>query len=457
MKRFLMPLLLCVLLFAAFSSALAADGTADGAALRTLQNGSSGKDVTSLQNRLKELGLFGGKVDGIYGDQTAAAVAEAKRLLTAAGRSVAEGSKADKATLALIYDEAARDALTTLRLQSKSARVRELQARLIDLKLLAGAADGAYGSATQAAVLAFQQQLLALGATGIQADGVADPATQALLKGDLSSYGFAAPPFFDTRKPLSLTGDYLYSKSCILIDAPTGKVLFALNEHERRFPASTTKMMTLLLAVEQSRLEESVTIPQSASDIPKDSSLVPVYPGEQMRMLDLLYGLIIHSGNDAANAVAELCAGSVDAFVARMNERAAQLGMVDTHFMNPHGYHDDNHYSTAYDLALLARMGLTNPVFCQVVTCLRYTMPPTAKRGELILQTTHELLNPASPYYIPGAAGIKSGFTSLAGSCYVGAAQRGDRTLIAVVLGSPSTDRTWQDLSKLFEYGFATQ
>ncbi|MEG0901400.1 MAG: D-alanyl-D-alanine carboxypeptidase, partial [Clostridia bacterium] len=80
-----------------------------------------------------------------------------------------------------------------------------------------------------------------------------------------------------------------------------------------------------------------------------------------------------------------------------------------------------------------------------------------AKRGELILQTTHELLNPASPYYIPGAAGIKSGFTSLAGSCYVGAAQRGDRTLIAVVLGSPSTDRTWQDLSKLFEYGFATQ
>ena len=195
-KRLLTFLLLCALTLAAFSSALAADGEA----LRALQNGSSGKDVTRLQSRLSELGLFGAKVDGVYGDKTAAAVAEAKRLLAAAGYRVTEGGKADKATLALLYDESARGALTTLRLQSKNARVRELQQRLIDLKLLAGAADGAYGSATEAAVRDFQRRMLSLGAEGIASDGVADPATQALLNGDLSGYGFAAPPFLPVYK-----------------------------------------------------------------------------------------------------------------------------------------------------------------------------------------------------------------------------------------------------------------
>ncbi len=421
----------------------------------SLAPGAQGQEVTALQQRLAELGLTASKADGIYGKQTTAAVAEAQRLLLAAGYQVPSDGLADAATQALLFDPSAEDALTTLRSGSKGDRVKQLQARLIDLKLLNDKADGAYGSATRAAVLAFQQQMIALGAQGIAADGVANGATQALLNEDLSAYGFVAPIYFDASKPRSLTPEYLYAKGAVLIDAPTGQILFEVNADARLYPASTTKLMTLLLAVEQADLDAVVTIPASAADVPEDSSLVPVYEGEQMRMLDLLYGLMIRSGNDAANAVAELLAGSVDRFVQRMNERAAQLGMSGTRFVNPHGYHDPNHYSTARDLATLARQGLTNQTFREVVTCLSYTLPPTSRRDSLSLSNSYEIFDAASPYYIAGAAGVKSGYTSAAGFCYVGAAQRDGRTLIAVVLGCPSRNRAWLDLSKLFEFGFA--
>ena len=213
--------------------------------------------------------------------------------------------------------------------------------------------------------------------------------------------------------------------------------------------------MTLLLALERGGLDQEITIPACAADVPKDSSLVPVYEGEQMPFLDLLYGLIIRSGNDAANAVAELCAGSVDAFVARMNARAYELGMTGTHFVNPHGYHDPDHYTTARDLATLTRQGLTDPTFCQIVTCLRYALPATSKRGELVIENAYEIFKPDSPFYIEGAAGVKSGYTSRAGFCYVGAAQRNGQTLIAVILDAPTRNRAWTDLKRLFAYGFA--
>ena len=167
-----------------------------------------------------------------------------------------------------------------------------------------------------------------------------------------------------------------------------------------------------------------------------------------------MHGLMIRSGNDAANAIAELCSGSVEAFVSLMNDRAQMLGMTQTHFMNPHGYHEDEHNSTPRDLALLARNGLTDPAFCQIATCLTYTLPATSQRDELVLQNSYEILDPNIPWHIPGAAGVKSGYTSAAGFCYVGAAQRGEKTLIAVVLGVPGRNRAWQDLRRLFEYGF---
>ncbi len=416
----------------------------------TLQTGSAGEKVVQLQKRLTELELMNGKADGIYGAQTASAVETAQWLLQSAGYSITPDGIAGEQTLSLLFDETAEAALRALRKGSRGERVKALQNRLIDLGLLTDAADGAFGSRTEKAVLAFQQQMRL-----DQPDGIVSPSLLKQMNSDVSAAFPHAPIYFNESDPLSLSTDHLFAPSCILIDAPSGEVLMERSADDRMYPASTTKILTLLLALEYGNLDEVVTIPASAADIPADSSLVPVYPGEKMTMRDLLYGLMIRSGNDAANAVSELCAGSVEAFVQKMNALAHELGMQNSHFSNPHGYHDAEHYTTARDLAIAARKGLTDPVFCEIVTCMSYLLPATDRREPLVLQNIWELFDPASEYYIPGAAGVKSGYTSAAGFCYVGAAQRNGRTLIAVVLGEPTRSRAWIDLSRLFEYGFA--
>ncbi len=447
MKRLLALFLLLTVAFCAPASA--------ETARRPLASGDTGDAVMELQQRLQDLGLSTGKADGIYGKQTAAGVTEAQRLLAAAGYDVAQTGEADADTLALLFDPEAEATLRTLRLGSRGDRVRQLQTRLIDLKLLSDDADGVYGNNTEAAVRLFEQRMIQLGLPGLTLDGVATPGLVELIMSDLSVYGFEAPIYFDESAPLALTEDDLYAKACIVMEASTGHVLFSYEADTQLYPASTTKIMTLLLALERGGLDQEITIPACAADVPKDSSLVPVYEGEQMPFLDLLYGMMIRSGNDAANAVAELCAGSVDAFVARMNARARELGMTGTHFVNPHGYHDPEHYTTARDLAILARQGLTDPTFCQIVTCLRYTLPATSQRSELVIENAYDIFKPDSPYYIEGAAGVKSGYTSHAGFCYVGAAQRNGQTLIAVLLDAPTRNRAWTDLKRLFAYGFA--
>lgn len=447
MKRLLALFLLLTVAFCAPASA--------ETARRPLASGDTGDAVMELQQRLQDLGLSTGKADGIYGKQTAAGVTEAQRLLAAAGYDVAQTGEADADTLALLFDPEAEATLRTLRLGSRGDRVRQLQNRLIDLKLLSDDADGVYGNNTEAAVRLFEQRMIQLGLPGLTLDGVATPGLVELIMSDLSVYGFEAPIYFDESAPLALTEDDLYAKACIVMEASTGNVLFSYEADTQLYPASTTKIMTLLLALERGGLDQEITIPACAADVPKDSSLVPVYEGEQMPFLDLLYGMMIRSGNDAANAVAELCAGSVDAFVARMNARARELGMTGTHFVNPHGYHDPEHYTTARDLAILARQGLTDPTFCQIVTCLRYTLPATSQRSELVIENAYDIFKPDSPYYIEGAAGVKSGYTSHAGFCYVGAAQRNGQTLIAVLLDAPTRNRAWTDLKRLFAYGFA--
>lgn len=423
--------------------------------LAGLHTGQTGEEVRHLQQRLISLGLLSGTADGDYGQKTQTAVSEAQRLLILAGYEVTQTGAADDATIALLYDESAEPALLTLCAGSKGDRVRDVQNRLIDLKLMEPPADGAYGTATTEAVRRFQLKMEQLGATVSRRDGVVDVDTYNLLFSDLSVYQFPAPVCFDASKPLSLTSDHLYGDACIVIEATSGKVLFEYNSRQRMYPASTTKTMTLLLALEMARLDETVTIPQSAAEVPADSSLVPVYPGEKMTMDALLHGLMIRSGNDAANAVATLCSGSTSGFVDAMNLKAQQLGAYDTHFMNPHGYHDPEHYTTAYDLATITRAGLTDAQFCRIVTCLSYTLPETSKRQPLTLTCTHEIFDPESEYYIPYAAGVKSGYTSAAGFCYVGAAQTRQGTLIAVVLHAPTRNRAWQDLQKLFAYGYA--
>lgn len=442
MKRFLCLILaLCILPVSAYAS--------------SLSEGSSGQKVAALQSRLVELGLLSGAADGIYGAQTASAVKEAQRLLRTAGYSIKETGQADQRTLSLIHDPEAEETLLTLRRGSKGQRVRDLQNRLIDLGFLREMADGDFGSKTETAVRAFQKRMKELGAENGETDGVVTTDLLDLLNSDLSNYGLQAPVYFDESDPLSLTAEHLYAHGCILIDVPSGAVLFENNADQQMYPASTTKIVTLLLALQKGQLDQIHTVPASASDIPEDSSRMPVLPGEKLRMIDLLHGLMIRSGNDAANAVAEICSGSVEAFVDEMNTFARDIGMEHSHFVNPHGYHDENHYSTARDLAVAARLGLTDPVFCEIVTCMSYTLPATKNRDSLPIQNTNEIFDPASDAYIAGAAGVKSGYTSLAGFCYVGAAQRDGKTLIAVILDVPGRDRGWTDLKRLFEYGFA--
>lgn len=453
MRKFAKALLCCILCLTLLPLYAQADA-------KSLKNGSQGASVKKLQERLQYFGLFTGQVDGVYGDMTAASVSEAQRLLTElGGYTFPAVGQADEETLALLYsdDEEIQAMLFTLCPGSRGERVKTLQNRLIDLGMLSGYADGAYGNATKAAVTDFQNYALQIELTTLPATGNADPYTVQLINSDLSDYGFKAPVFFDETKPLSLCEEYLYSRGCILIDGPSGEILFEMNAHTPMYPASTTKVLTLLTSLEYGNTEEKYTVPDAAAEVPQDSSLVPVNPGEKMRKIDLLYGLIIRSGNDAANALAVIDAGSVEAFVQRMNEKARELGMYESNFVNPHGYHDENHYTTAYDLSLAARAGLSDPDFCRIVTCLEYTMPATKKRDALPIYNTYEIFDPESPYYIPYAAGVKSGFTSVAGFCFVGAAQKDGRTLIAVILGAPSRNAEWTDLRRLYEYGFALE
>lgn len=421
-----------------------------------LNVGATGAEVTRLQNRLLEAGFLSGAADGKYGEATKKAVRAAQAALKEKGHSLAVDGIAGRQTLGLLYDDEAMAPFIDFSLGATGQRVIALQNRLIDLKFLDGAADGRFGEQTLSALKAFQQHLKKHGAKDIADNGLADAATRGYLKpdADLSSFQIEAPEFFDDSKPLALKDVFLNAKGAIAVNARTGSILYAKAAEERLYPASTTKMMTLLLAVEHGKLEEQHTLPEITGKVPRDSSLVPVYPGEKMSLKDLLYGLMLRSGNDAASAIAEIVAGSQEAFVARMNQRAAEMGMKDTHFMNPHGYHHKEHYSTAKDLAILALNAMNNPQFMEIAAALTYEMPATQKRGPLQIQDTSELLNPESSYYYEGAFGIKSGYTSAAGFCYVGAAKKEGELLVVAILGSRTRNRGWNDMARLFNFGF---
>ena len=265
------------------------------------------------------------------------------------------------------------------------------------------------------------------------------------------------PEDYDKKLPQMLEADHLYAEAAVLMDAISGRVLFTKNPTERMYPASTTKIMTLMLALESGiELNTPVVIPQQAAKIPRDSTLVPVFPGDQMTFGDLLYGFMLASGNDAANAIAVLVAGSTEAFVDRMNDRARQLGCEGTHFVNAHGYHDSEHYTTAMDLARMTQAALRIDMFRQITACPRYTMT-IRREGEIITPTranSNVLLNDESRYYYEDCIGVKTGTHSMAGNCFVGAAERDGVRLVSVVLKCPQSNEKWTDTIRLFDYGY---
>lgn len=421
-----------------------------------LSLGSQGPQVVDLQQKLQAAGFLSSPADGKYGQGTSQAVLALQLALIEKGHAIKADGVAGPQTLALLSDQEAMRPFVDFGVGTTGSRVIALQTRLIDLKFLSGNIDGAFGQQTLDALLAFQRHLMSRQIPGITQSGKADEATREWLdpQKDLTRLGIKAPEFFDESKPLELSDEFLNAKAAILVNARDGKILYAKNPDLRLYPASTTKMMTLLLAVENGNLDQSVVLPPCTSQIPKDSSLVPVYPGETMPMKDLLHGLMIRSGNDAANAVAELIAGSQEAFADRMNQRAAQMGLKNTHFTNPHGYHHQDHYSTVRDLASISLYLMSNSQAAAIASTVEYTMEATRKRGPLHIVNSNELLNPLSPYFYKGAFGIKSGYTSYAGFCYAGMAQRDGQVLLAVIMGSRTRNRGWNDMKHLFNYGF---
>lgn len=249
-----------------------------------------------------------------------------------------------------------------------------------------------------------------------------------------STLAAAAPP--------AVTAD-----AAVLMDAKTGEVLYDKNMHQRRAPASTTKILTAIIALESGRLDEEVTVsPRAAATT---GSSMYLFPGQRILLRELVAGLLMKSGNDAAVAIAEHLSGSVDAFVAEMNRRAAALGAFDSHFRNPHGLTKPGHYSSAFDLAWLARYALRNPTFRTIVATREMAvdwLDPKGRERTQQLQNTNRLL-----WMLEGADGVKTGTTSQAGQCLVASATRGDQQLIAVVLHS---DARWYDTAKLLQYGF---
>ena len=248
----------------------------------------------------------------------------------------------------------------------------------------------------------------------------------------------------------------LISRSCVLMDAHTGEILFEKYPDYRRYPASTTKIMTLLVSIQKMDGRQMVTVPKCAGDISLDSTRVPVYEGERMPLQDLWYGLIYKSGNDAANAIAYLTSGSVSGFVKDMNAMAQELGMMNTHFANAHGLHNPDHYTTARDIAILTRYALDNDLFREITLSTAYTMQATSKRDELPIDHHYPITDFTSKYYYPYAMGVKTGYTQMAGQCYVGAADKDGHELIVVLMFCGTTkNEKWTEAKRLYEYGFA--
>ncbi len=257
-----------------------------------------------------------------------------------------------------------------------------------------------------------------------------------------------------------------YSSACLLMEESTGKILYSKNANSIMYPASTTKIMTAILTLEKCNLSDTAVVSHNAVfSIPSGYSTASLVEGEVLTIEQLLNVLLIPSANDAAVVLAEHIAGSVEAFSDMMNSKAVELGCLNTHFVNPNGIHNENHYSTAYDLALIGKYAMQFPTFKEISSKTRYTLPITNaySKEDRIFNTTNDLIKPnysSSPtnYYYKYATGGKTGYTDPAGQCIVATATKDNISLIAVTLhGDFTEDNLSQralDCKALFEYGF---
>lgn len=247
----------------------------------------------------------------------------------------------------------------------------------------------------------------------------------------------------------------------LLMDMGTGKILYEKNARQKMYPASTTKIMTAILALENRSLTDTATVSYNAIfTVPVGYSNANLQLDEVLTMEQLLYVLLIPSANDAANVIAEDIAGSVESFASMMNTKAREIGCENTNFVNANGVHNEDHYSTAYDLALIGRYAMQNETFRKFVSTVRYTLPVTNKydKADRVFLTTNRLINPKSGQYYESCTGIKTGYTDAAKNCIVASAKKDNMELVCVIMGAGSdltTDTNkFDDCMTLFDYGF---
>ena len=264
---------------------------------------------------------------------------------------------------------------------------------------------------------------------------------------------------YDPEKPDELDEDQLYAKSAILIEASSGDVIFEKDADAIMYPASTTKIMTLYLALMMGDMSQTVYLSDSAMyGIGEGDATMDLDVGESIVFEDLLYGTFIRSANEGANLIAETVSGSQEAFVQLMNETAAMYGCTSTNFMNASGLQDPNHYTTVRDMAVIAQAAMKNDEFRKIAKTYTYTLPASnLHRSRVLTHSSRNFFNPSleeNPAYYPYANGIKTGFTNAAGYCFVGSAERNGIELISVVFYT-TADGRWTDTKKLMEYGFS--
>ncbi|KMT21561.1 D-alanyl-D-alanine carboxypeptidase family protein [Clostridium cylindrosporum] len=240
------------------------------------------------------------------------------------------------------------------------------------------------------------------------------------------------------------------SEGYVLMDMDSGKILASKNENTKYEPASITKILTALIVIEKGNLKDKITIKHSPT-LEEGSSLY-LKEGEVVTVEQLLYGLMLKSGNDAATALAEYISGSKENFAKEMNKRAKELGAVNSHFSNPHGLNDNNHYTTPRDYSLIAKGAMNNPTFRKIVGTATYTIAPTPQFPQARLLVNHNKLISSQKYKYDGANGVKTGFTKRSLHTFVGSATKGHTNLLVVCM--KNSTQCYVDTKTLFDYGF---
>lgn len=255
--------------------------------------------------------------------------------------------------------------------------------------------------------------------------------------------------------------DQIEADGALLMDAKSSTILYAKNENTHYFPASITKVLTAIVVLEHvENLEEKVTFSQEATrgNLENNSTVIAASPGDKLSVRDCLYSLLLHSANDCANALAEHVAGSNEKFAELMNQKAAEIGCTNSHFTNPSGLNNPEHYTSALDMAKIMQYAISNPTFCQIDATQVYTHGPLIKypdpnAPENTIYAHHKMMKKSNKEYYSGVFAGKTGYTLLAGNTLVTACKRGDTTLICVILNGHNSQ--YRDSKKLFDFGFA--